>query len=212
MSKSVSDIRKSYDVGALNEGDVQANPIDQFEIWLAQALKTQIMEPTAMHLATTSQDGRPSGRMVLLKDVSAAGFVFYSNYESRKGQNLATNPFAAMTFYWDELERQVRIEGRVAKLSREASLTYFKSRPPGSQMGAAASRQSQVLKNRKELEDAMKDLEAKHGEDIPLPDDWGGYQLEPDVVEFWQGRPSRLHDRLSYKLHEGAWRLERLSP
>ena len=209
---SVADIRKTYEVGALNESDVNASPIKQFELWLEQALATNIIEPTAVHFSTATLEGRPSGRMVLLKGVSEKGFVIYTNYESRKGQQLTANPFAATTFYWDELERQVRIEGKVSKLSREDSLSYFKKRPPGSQMGAAASRQSQVIPDRDFLAKKMKALEEKYGEDIPLPDDWGGYRLEPDLIEFWQGRPNRLHDRLRYRREGEVWVIERLSP
>ncbi len=209
---SVADMRKTYEVGSLNEAGLEPNPIKQFQSWLDQALTTNIIEPTAFCLATSTSTGQPSARMVLLKGVSEEGFIFYSNYESRKGQELTNNPRAAMSFYWDELERQVRIEGNVSKLSREASESYFRSRPPGSQMGALASEQSKLIDSRETLEAKVKTLEAKYGDDIPFPENWGGYLITPLVIEFWQGRPSRLHDRLRYRLDEGNWVIERLQP
>jgi pyridoxamine 5'-phosphate oxidase len=209
---SVAHMRKTYEIGSLNESELEPNPIKQFQSWLDQALKTNIIEPTAFCLATSTSTGQPSARMVLLKGVSEEGFIFYSNYESRKGQELRNNPNAAMSFYWDELERQVRIEGKVSKLSREASESYFRSRPPGSQMGALASEQSKLIDSRETLEAKVKALEAKYGNDIPFPENWGGYLVTPRVIEFWQGRPSRLHDRLRYRLEEGNWIIERLQP
>ncbi len=209
---SVANIRKSYTASALNETDVAANPIDQFQNWLDEALKSELLEPTAMNLATASPEGKPSSRMVLLKDVREDGFVFYSNYKSRKGQNLKENPYAALSFYWDTLERQVRIEGAVSRLSREASEAYFRTRPPGSQMGAVASEQSEVIASRAELAAKFKALEQEYAEEIPFPDYWGGYLLKPFQIEFWQGRPNRLHDRLRYRLEENNWILERLQP
>lgn len=210
---SVSDIRKSYDKGALNEAELNPDPIKQFRIWLDEALETNILEPTAVALATASAVGRPSLRMVLLKGVRDEGLVFYSNYESRKGKELAANPQAAMTVYWDALERQVRVEGSTKKLPRGDSRDYFKSRPRGSQIGALASPQSQVISGREVLEKKVEDLSGAYGEgEVPLPENWGGYLLRPDLVEFWQGRPSRLHDRLRYKLIEDSWAVERLAP
>jgi len=209
---SVANIRKSYTAAALNETDLAANPIDQFQTWLNEALKSDLLEPTAMNLATATPEGKPSSRMVLLKDVREDGFVFYSNYESRKGQNLKTNPYAALSFYWDALERQVRIEGTVSRLSRKASEAYFRSRPPGSQMGAVASEQSELIASRAELAAKFEALEQEYGEAIPFPDYWGGYLVTPFQIEFWQGRPNRLHDRLRYRLVENNWILERLQP
>ena len=209
---ALSDIRKSYEVGALNEAEVAADPVEQFQRWLDEALESDIMEATAMTLATADADGRPSTRTVLLKDVGENGFVFYSNYESRKGRELAENPHAALNFYWDVLERQVRVEGQVSKLSRKASEHYFHSRPRGSQLGALASNQSEVIENRKVLEERVQTLDEKYPNEVPLPDDWGGYALTPEVIEFWQGRPNRVHDRLRYVREGERWRLERLSP
>ena len=209
---ALSDIRKSYEVGALNEAEIAADPVEQFQKWLDEALDADIMEATAMTLATADAAGRPSTRTVLLKDVGKNGFVFYSNYESRKGKELAANPHAALNFYWDVLERQVRIEGQVSKLSREASESYFHSRPRGSQLGALASNQSEVIENREVLEERVQTLDKKYPDEIPLPDDWGGYALTPEVVEFWQGRPNRVHDRLRYVRKGEGWGLKRLSP
>ena len=209
---ALSDIRKSYEAGALNEAEVAADPVEQFQKWLDEALDSDIMEATAMTLATADANGRPSARTVLLKDVGENGFVFYSNYKSRKGRDLAENPHAALTFYWDALERQVRVEGRVGKLSREASEAYFHSRPRGSQLGALASNQSEVIGSREVLEKRIQTLDETYPDEIPLPDDWGGYTLTPEVIEFWQGRPNRVHDRLRYIRDKEGWGLERLSP
>ncbi len=210
---SVSDIRKSYTVGALNESDVEGDAIEQFKRWLEDALHSGILEPTAMTLATANKEAKPSARMVLLKGVDERGFIFYSNYQSRKAQELLENPFAALTFYWDKLERQVRIEGKVQKVSRQESESYFKSRPHGSQIGAWASEQSNVIADREVVEEKVKELSERFVErQVPLPEFWGGYLLVPEVIEFWQGRPSRLHDRLRYTRHGENWKLERLSP
>lgn len=210
---SVSDIRKSYTVGALNESDVEGDAIEQFKRWLEDALHSGILKPTAMTLATANKEAKPSARMVLLKGVDERGFIFYSNYQSRKAQELLENPFAALTFYWDKLERQVRIEGKVQKVSRQESESYFKSRPHGSQIGAWASEQSNVIADREVVEEKVKELSERFVErQVPLPEFWGGYLLVPEVIEFWQGRPSRLHDRLRYTRHGENWKLERLSP
>lgn len=209
---SLANIRTTYSTGALNESDLDANPITQFEQWLNEALNTNIVEATAFCLATSDKTGRPSARIVLLKGVSTEGFSFFTNYSSRKGENLAANPYAAMNFYWDELERQVRIEGTVSKLSPEASEAYFRSRPLGSQMGALVSEQSQPIASRGILEERLKGLEAQYGENLPFPDNWGGYLVKPEIIEFWQGRPNRLHDRLRYRLINGNWIVERLQP
>jgi pyridoxamine 5'-phosphate oxidase len=216
---SVANLRKTYTVGALNETDVLADPIEQFKVWLDEAINAEMLEPTAMTLATADKNGRPSARTVLLKHVDERGFVFYTNYESRKAQNIAENPQAALLFFWDKLERQVRIEGKMQKISREESEAYFKSRPHGSQLGAWVSKQSEVIASREVLEEKMRELENKFSEapepsknSVPLPEFWGGYLLLPDSIEFWQGRPSRLHDRLRYSKGLEGWKVERLSP
>ena len=209
---ALSDIRKSYEAGALDENKVKLDPIEQFRIWLDEALATSLREPTAMTLATASAAGQPSSRLVLLKGLDERGFIFYSNYASRKGRELAENPQAALSFYWDALERQVRVEGRVSKVSRETSKAYFESRPYGSRLGALASPQSEVVESREVLQEKLEALEEKYPEDVPLPEDWGGYALEPDRIEFWQGRPNRLHDRLRYVKEGEGWRVERLAP
>ncbi len=209
----IQDLRKSYTVGELHRANLDADPIAQFEAWLQAALDAGVPEPTAMTLATVGEDGQPSARVVLLKGVDAQGFRFYSSYESRKGGELEHNPKVALVFYWHALERQVRIEGEAHKLSREASEVYFKSRPHGSQLGAWASQQSRVLESRAPLEARLKELEETYQEgEVPLPDFWGGYLVVPRVLEFWQGRPNRLHDRFRYTRRDDAWDIVRLSP
>ena len=198
----------------LDEREVDANPFVQFERWLQEAVAAGVYEPTAMALATATPDGRPSVRMVLLKGVDAQGFVFYSNYESQKGRELAENPRAALLFHWAVPGRQVRVTGAVERVPTEESARYFAARSRGSQLGALASRQSSVLPNRESLDRLVDQLTREHeGRDIPLPAYWGGYRLAPDSFEFWQSRPSRLHDRLRYTAQgDGRWLIERLAP
>jgi pyridoxamine 5'-phosphate oxidase len=205
-------MRWEYAREALAEADVDADPVVQFGRWFEQATQAGLLEPSAMTLATATPDGRPSARMVLLRGFDERGFCFYTNYESRKAAELAANPRAALVFWWDALERQVRIEGRVEPTSRAESEAYFASRPPGSQLSAAASPQSQVI-DRATLERRVAELATSLPDGmVPLPDFWGGYRLTPEVVEFWQGRPNRLHDRLRYRRAGDAWVIERLAP
>jgi pyridoxamine 5'-phosphate oxidase len=211
---NLADLRQTYLKGSLDVNDVYPDPIAQFRKWLDEALAAQLAEPNAMHLATVGPEGYPSGRIVLLKDLNADGFAWYTNYESRKGRDLDAHPRAALTFFWVELERQVRIEGTVTQVSRAESDGYFASRPRGSQLGAWTSAQSTVISDRAYLEARERELKARFADQpIPRPPHWGGYRLRPAYVEFWQGRPSRLHDRIAYlRQADGDWRIERLSP
>jgi pyridoxamine 5'-phosphate oxidase len=211
---SLAELRKNYSLGSLDVADIDRNPFRQFDAWFAQAVDAKLPEPNTMTLATVDSRGRPSARIVLVKGVDERGFVFFTNYESRKGRELADNPHASLLFYWIELERQVRIEGNVVKASPAESDQYFESRPLGSRIGAWASEQSQVIESRAVLEAREKEISAKYGEHPPRPPHWGGYRLIPDAIEFWQGRPSRLHDRLLYTraVEGGDWQLARLSP
>jgi pyridoxamine 5'-phosphate oxidase len=198
----------------LAEGDVDADPIRQFQAWFDAARAASPFEPNAMALATVGADGRPSVRMVLLKGLDERGFVFYTNYESRKGRELEDTPWAALDFFWPAMERQVRVEGTVERVTAEESDTYFHSRPVGSQLGATASRQSEIIPDRDVLEQRVAELSEQYrDQEIPRPEYWGGYRVVPDFIEFWQGRVSRLHDRLRYRLSaDGSWKIERLSP
>jgi len=209
----VARLRKEYTRAGLKESDADPNPIEQFRRWFDEVLAADPHEPNAMTVATTTPDGRPSARIVLLKGFDERGFVFYTNYEGRKSGELETNPYAALVFYWGELERQVRIEGRVSRVSEEESDAYFAGRPRGSQLGAWASEQSRQLQDRSALEERLRELEAEYeGREVPRPPFWGGYRVEPEVIEFWQGRENRLHDRLVYRRAEVGWKIERLQP
>ncbi|MDR5737591.1 MULTISPECIES: pyridoxamine 5'-phosphate oxidase [unclassified Caballeronia] len=211
---TLADLRKNYSRGALDAADVDPNPVRQFETWFAQALDARLPEPNAMTLATVDARGRPSARIVLIKGVDERGFVFFTNYDSRKGRELAGNPAASLLFHWIELERQVRIEGTVVKTSDEESDAYYASRPLGSRIGAWASDQSQPLDSRETLEAREREMTARYGDAPPRPPHWGGYRLVPETIEFWQGRPSRLHDRIVYTRDSagGPWRITRLAP
>ena len=210
---SISDIRKEYMRESLSEGDVELNPYLQFGRWWREALGAEIEEVNAMTLATASADGKPSARIVLLKGYDEHGFVFFTNYTSRKGQDMAENDQVTLLFFWKELERQVRIEGRVEKLGVEENDAYFQSRPEGSRIGAWASPQSQVIPDRSFLDEQVRLYSGQFSEGtIPRPSHWGGYRVKPVLLEFWQGRPSRLHDRIRYIGEEGSWRIERLAP
>jgi pyridoxamine 5'-phosphate oxidase len=210
----LADLRKEYSLAGLSEKDLARDPFRQFDKWFQEAEGAKIPEPNAMTLASASRDGRPSARTVLLKGVDGRGFVFYTNYESRKGRELDVNPRATLLFPWIALERQIIVEGPVVKVSREESEAYFHSRPLSSQLSAWVSQQSSIVTGRKVLDDAMKELEKKYaGLPVPLPPYWGGFRLSPETVEFWQGRRSRLHDRLRYRREtDGGWIVERLAP
>jgi pyridoxamine 5'-phosphate oxidase len=231
---ATADIRREYSQGSLRRADLEANPVSQFNAWFAQAsaggrwrkigialyklwhalLGHSPADVNAMVLATVDQSGRPSTRAVLLKGVDERGFTFFTNYDSRKGRELAGNPNAALTFYWPDLERQVSVGGVVSRLSREASEAYFKSRPRGSKLAAWASNQSDVMADRAALEKKWNEIAARFpGQDVPLPSNWGGFVLKPEWIEFWQGRPSRLHDRFRYSRQpDQSWKLERVAP
>ncbi|MBU3577738.1 pyridoxamine 5'-phosphate oxidase [Polynucleobacter sp. UK-Kesae-W10] len=209
---SIAQLRKNYTFGQLLETEVPHSPLPLFQLWFDQAVKAQCPEPNAMTLATADQAGNPSARIVLLKGADENGFSFFTNYESQKGKDLAIRPEAALLFHWHELERQVRIKGVVERVSPAESDAYFHSRPPASRIGAWASPQSAAIPNREFLEEAEKRFKAEFGEAPPRPAHWGGYRLRPTEVEFWQGRPSRLHDRIHYQWNNNQWRINRLAP
>jgi pyridoxamine 5'-phosphate oxidase len=210
---TLADIRTDYQRASLSEDQVDADPIKQFSIWFQEALNAKVTEPNAMSLATVNAQGHPSSRIVLLKDLDQRGMSWFTHYTSKKGEELASNPFAALLFFWPELERQVRIEGPVEKVSAAESEAYFNSRPLTSRHGALASEQSKVIANRALLEERFKKISTQYGEQAPRPENWGGYRLVPSYVEFWQGRSSRLHDRIVYaKNDQGVWLRQRLQP
>jgi pyridoxamine 5'-phosphate oxidase len=213
-TSELSGLRHEYDAHGLRRADLHSDPIEQFRAWFAAAIAADIRDVNAMSLATATPDGRPSVRIVLLKGVDKRGFSFFTNYESEKAHHLEANPRAALAFYWVKLERQVRISGSVERTSREDSAAYFHSRPPGSRLGAWASRQSEVIDSRKILDARLAQMaERFEGGEIPLPPHWGGYRVKPEQMEFWQGRPNRLHDRFRYSLRaDGNWQIDRLAP
>lgn len=214
MDKSIAELRRDYTLGVLSKASVDPDPIKQFQRWLQEAVAAQLPEPNAMTVATADLAGRCHARAMLLKDCDAEGFVFFTNYQSGKGRQLAENPQAALLFLWLELERQVRIEGDVAKVAMAESAAYFRTRPRESRLGSLASQQSQVIASRQLLDERFQQLAEQYPDDaIPMPEHWGGYRLRPVMIEFWQGRHGRLHDRLRYRrLDDGGWLVERLEP
>ena len=212
MDRKVANLRNEYTRAGLTDAD--PDPVSQFRAWFESALAADLHEPNAMTLATATPDGKPSARVVLLKGYDERGFVFYTNYEGRKGREMERNPRAALVFYWGELERQVRIEGRVSRVPESESDAYYASRPRGSRLGAWVSEQSRPVESRAVLETGLRELETEYqGRDIPRPPFWGGYRVEPEAIEFWQGRENRLHDRLVYRrTDDGGWGIERLQP
>lgn len=210
---TIADLRREYARARLDEGQVSADPLAEFGRWFTQAQEAQVLEPNAMTLATATRDGIPSARVVLLKGYDERGFVFFTDYRSQKGTELEQNPQASLVFFWPELERQVRISGPVSVVSRDESEAYFQTRPRPSQLSTWVSSQSQVIAGRKLLEDGVKKVEGRFPGQVPLPPHWGGFRVTPETVEFWQGRESRLHDRLRYvRKKGGGWQVERLSP
>lgn len=213
MRTKFSELRKEYNLNELDELTINKNPIEQLSKWVDEAINAKLHEPYAMNLATVNKFGRPSSRIVLLKNLDMKGLIFFTNYNSRKGENLSDQPFAALNFYWGELERQVRVEGRVSKISDQESDEYFNSRPIGSKIGALASPQSEEIPSRVFLEKKQAELEEKFkSQKITRPENWGGYILKPDYVEFWQGRANRLHDRIAFEIQKDGWRIFRLAP
>lgn len=212
QNNDLKNMRSSYEQDQLLESNIDKNPFIQFTNWFEQVIKAKIIDPNAMTLATASKKGIPSVRVILLKGYDKSGFTFYTNYGSRKGKELTENPNASLLFWWKEFERQIRIEGKVKKLSREESKDYFNLRPLKSRYGALASNQSEVVESREVLEKKFAELEKKFGDDPPIPENWGGYKLVPDRFEFWQGRSDRLHDRICYEKVEYDWKIFRLQP
>jgi pyridoxamine 5'-phosphate oxidase len=212
--QTIADLRKEYSKETLDISTIQKDPVKQFQLWFDEALKSDALEPNAMNLATINESGRPSSRIVLLKGIEAGKFQFYTNYQSKKGRDLEQNTACALTFFWPELERQVRIEGTAERVESSVSDTYFISRPRGSQIGAWSSPQSSIINNRAILEERVKQIESRfhNQETLPRPNQWGGYQVTPFLIEFWQGRPSRLHDRIEFTLVDNGWKIHRLAP
>lgn len=212
-TEEIQKLREDYQKGSLDESDVDRNPYEQFKKWLDEAVTSEVPEPNSMSLATVDASGKPHVRIVLLKGIDERGFIFYSNYDSDKGSQMDVNPNISLCFLWKELERQVRISGKVTRLDREESEEYFKSRPRMSQLGALASNQSEEIESRAVLEERFSSFEAKYeGKEIPMPEQWGGYMVEPTEIEFWQGRRSRLHDRIVFSQDNSNWKIKRLSP
>lgn len=212
QNNNLKNMRSSYEQDQLLESNIDKNPFIQFTNWFEQVIKAKIIDPNAMTLATASKKGIPSARVILLKDYDKTGFTFYTNYGSKKGKELTENPNASLLFWWKEFERQIRIEGKIKKISKKESIEYFNLRPLKSRYGALASNQSEVVESREVLEKKFADLEKKFGDNPPMPENWGGYKLVPDRFEFWQGRSDRLHDRICYKKVEYDWKIFRLQP
>lgn len=209
----IFDLRRDFSLKSLDQTEVSTDPINQFEIWFKEALRSEALEPNAMTLSTATPEGKPSSRVVLLKQIQNNGFVFFTNYDSKKGKQIEQNPYAALNFIWHELERQVKVEGKIRKISDKESDYYFDVRPPRSKLGAWASPQSEEIPNREYLENIVSDFERRfEGTTVKRPINWGGYILEPTLIEFWQGRSSRLHDRIQYLLVDGKWKIARLAP
>ena len=208
----LADLRRDFTSAGLLEGDMAASPFEQFSVWLQAAINGGVIDPNAMTLSTVGEDGRPSARVVLLKGFSSDGFSFYTNYTSKKGRDLDANPYATLHFFWPQLDRQIGIYGKASKTTREESEIYFLSRPVESRISAWASRQSSQVASRDELEQRVVSLKEEFGDNVPLPDFWGGFNLVPDKIEFWQGRQNRLHDRIVYTLADAVWTMTRLAP
>lgn len=213
MKTNIASLRREYAKEKLDIDTVAGEPVEQFEAWFMEALAAEVLEANAMNLATVSESGRPTSRIVLLKGIEEGKFVFFTNYQSNKGRELENNPYCALTFFWAELERQVRIEGKVSRISEKRSIDYFNSRPRGAQIGAWTSPQSAPVESRSLLELRYKQLEEQFGEKpIEKPKQWGGYEVDPFLIEFWQGRPNRLHDRILYVKKDSSWEIRRLAP
>jgi pyridoxamine 5'-phosphate oxidase len=213
INEYIKSLRTNYSKHSLDEKEVNADPLRQFELWMKEAIEAKVNEPHAMVVSTVDKNGKPSSRILLLREVSDKGFSFYTNYHSRKGSDIEQNPFVCLNFFWPELERQVRVEGKLSKQTDRESDEYFETRPRESQLGAWVSTQSHVLKSREELERKFAETEQKFsGKPIPRPPYWGGYNLKPERLEFWQGRPHRLHDRIQYTINMDSWKIERLFP
>lgn len=213
ITRYLNEIRRDFAGNPLNEDSVKENPLEQYALWFEEAVSAQLLDPYAMSLTTVNSIGQPSTRIVYMRGIKDGGFIFYTNYDSSKGKDLNANHKVSLNFFWGELERQIRVEGEVVKISAEDSDTYFSKRPRESQLGAWASSQSEELENRKQLEDKVAHFTEKfNGEDVPRPEHWGGYIVKPTKIEFWQGRPNRLHDRIVYTKDNGDWKQSRLSP